>query len=219
MRLEIDGEHTNVKFSACHFIAGHEKCGRLHGHTYVVSLRIHGDIGEKGMVMDFVQIKRGLRSIVDDLDHRVLIPGNSKRITVSVGDEVVVLAGCKRYVFPVEDVVLLDTEESSAEELSRVLLQRLIGSVRIPRQRREHRAGHPRGAGSERMGLPSLPVIAMRAVSLLSGGLDSTVVLGLCPFQGLRRDAAHRTLWSETLPGTGVGEEGGGALRISEATW
>ena len=85
MRLEIDGEHTNVKFSACHFIAGHEKCGRLHGHTYVVSLRINGDIGEKGMVMDFVQIKRGLRSIVDDLDHRVIIPGNSKRITVSVG--------------------------------------------------------------------------------------------------------------------------------------
>ena len=132
MRLEIDGEHTNVKFSACHFIAGHEKCGRLHGHTYVVSLRINGDIGEKGMVMDFVQIKRGLRSIVDDLDHRVIIPGDSKRITVSVGDEVEVLAGCKRYVFPVEDVVLLDTEESSAEELSRILLQRLIASVRFP---------------------------------------------------------------------------------------
>jgi 6-pyruvoyltetrahydropterin/6-carboxytetrahydropterin synthase len=132
MRLEIDGEHTNVKFSACHFIAGHEKCGRLHGHTYVVSLRIHGDIGDKGMVMDFVQIKRGLRSIVDDLDHRVIIPGDSKRITVSVGDEVEVLAGCKRYVFPIEDVVLLDTEESSAEELSRVLLQRLIESVRFP---------------------------------------------------------------------------------------
>jgi 6-pyruvoyltetrahydropterin/6-carboxytetrahydropterin synthase len=132
MRLEIDGEHTNVKFSACHFIAGHEKCGRLHGHTYVVSLRIMGDIGEKGMVMDFVQIKRGLRSIVDDLDHRVIIPGDSKRITVSVGDEVEVLAGCKRYVFPVEDVVLLDTEESSAEELSRVLLQRLIDSVGFP---------------------------------------------------------------------------------------
>jgi 6-pyruvoyltetrahydropterin/6-carboxytetrahydropterin synthase len=132
MRLEIDGEHTNVKFSACHFIAGHEKCGRLHGHTYVVSLRIIGDIGDKGMVMDFVQIKRGLRSIVDDLDHRVIIPADSKRITVSVGDEVEVLAGCKRYVFPVEDVVLLDTEESSAEELSRMLLQRLIGSVVFP---------------------------------------------------------------------------------------
>ena len=38
MRLEIDGEHAGVKFSACHFIAGHEKCGRLHGHSYVVSM-------------------------------------------------------------------------------------------------------------------------------------------------------------------------------------
>jgi 6-pyruvoyltetrahydropterin/6-carboxytetrahydropterin synthase len=132
MRLEIDGEHANIKFSACHFIAGHEKCGRLHGHTYVVSVRIHGDIGEEGMVMDFVQIKRGLRRIVEDLDHRVLLPANSKRITVSLGEEVVVMVGHKRYVFPNEDVVLLDTEESSAEELSRVLLHRLIGLVVFP---------------------------------------------------------------------------------------
>jgi 6-pyruvoyltetrahydropterin/6-carboxytetrahydropterin synthase len=132
MRIEIDGEHANIKFSACHFIAGHEKCGRLHGHTYVVSVRIHGEVGDNGMVMDFVQIKRGLRGIVEDLDHRVLIPANSKRITVSLGDEVIVKVGHKRYVFPIEDVVLLDTEESSAEELSRALLQRLISVVEFP---------------------------------------------------------------------------------------
>jgi len=132
MRIEIDGEHANIKFSACHFIAGHEKCGRLHGHTYVVSVRIHGEVGDNGMVMDFVQIKRGLRGIVEDLDHRVLIPANSKRITVSLEDEVIVKVGHKRYVFPIEDVVLLDTEESSAEELSRALLQRLISVVVFP---------------------------------------------------------------------------------------
>lgn len=133
MRLEVDGEHANIKFSACHFIAGHEKCGRLHGHTYVVSLKLFGDIGENGMIMDFVLVKRALRKMADELDHRVLIPSNSKKVKVTVDDEVLVTVENKRYVFPAEDVVLLDTSESSAEELARALLERLMQTVPFPK--------------------------------------------------------------------------------------
>jgi 6-pyruvoyltetrahydropterin/6-carboxytetrahydropterin synthase len=132
MRLEVQGEHANIKFSACHFIAGHEKCGRLHGHSYVLSVKLFGDIGENGMIMDFVTVKKALRNIADELDHRVLIPSNSKRITISVGEEVEITAGPKRYIFPLEDVVLLDTSESSAEEMSRALLLRLLQMVQFP---------------------------------------------------------------------------------------
>ena len=78
MRLEIDGEFAGIRFSACHFIAGHRKCGRLHGHTYVVSLKLHGDMGKDGMVMDFIPLKKELRAIAEELDHRVLVPANSK---------------------------------------------------------------------------------------------------------------------------------------------
>jgi 6-pyruvoyltetrahydropterin/6-carboxytetrahydropterin synthase len=132
MRLEVEGEHANIKFSACHFIAGHEKCGRLHGHSYVISLKLYGEVGDDGMIMDFVLVKKGLRAIAEELDHRVLIPSNSPGIAVSVGEEIIVNVGPKRYVFPAEDVVLLDTVASSAEELSRVLLSRLLQLVRFP---------------------------------------------------------------------------------------
>jgi 6-pyruvoyltetrahydropterin/6-carboxytetrahydropterin synthase len=132
MRLEVDGEHANIKFSACHFIAGHEKCGRLHGHTYIVSLKLFGDIGDNGMIMDFVLVKKALRAMAEELDHRVLIPSNSNKVKVTVADEVLVVAGCKRYMFPIEDVVLLDTMESSAEEMSRALLKRLLQMVSFP---------------------------------------------------------------------------------------
>lgn len=132
MRLEVDGEHANIKFSACHFIAGHEKCGRLHGHTYIISVKLHGETGEHGMIMDFVTLKKALRALAEDLDHRVLIPSNSKRIHISVGEEVFVKVCNKRYVFPLEDVVLLDTEESSAEELARALLFQLVQAVKFP---------------------------------------------------------------------------------------
>jgi 6-pyruvoyltetrahydropterin/6-carboxytetrahydropterin synthase len=132
LRLEIDGEYTGIRFSACHFIAGHEKCGRMHGHTYVVSLKLHGDMGHDGMMMDFIPLKKQLRAIADQLDHRILIPANSKKITISTGDEVLINAGCKRYVLPNEDVVMLPTTESSAEELCHYILSKVLETVKFP---------------------------------------------------------------------------------------
>ncbi|MCK4717968.1 MAG: 6-carboxytetrahydropterin synthase, partial [Thermoplasmata archaeon] len=44
--LELNGWDTGITFSASHFIPGHKKCGRLHGHGYGVRVRGHGDIGE-----------------------------------------------------------------------------------------------------------------------------------------------------------------------------
>ena len=84
MILEIDGGYSGIKFSACHFIPRHEKCSRLHGHSYIVRLRLDGDIGEDGMIMDFVILKRKLREMIEEFDHRTLIPSKSKEVSVSV---------------------------------------------------------------------------------------------------------------------------------------
>ena len=51
MILEIDGGHSGIRFSACHFIPHHDKCSRLHGHSYILRLRLEGDIGENGSVV------------------------------------------------------------------------------------------------------------------------------------------------------------------------
>lgn len=132
MRLEIDGRDAGIKFSACHFIPGHDKCGRLHGHAYIVHLVLHGEKGERGMIMDFVVLKRALRAIADQLDHRVLLPGNCPHIEMEVGDEVVVATEGKRYVFPADDVTILDVEETSAEEIARVVMDMLTAQVDFP---------------------------------------------------------------------------------------
>lgn len=141
MRLEIDGEFAGIRFSACHFIAGHQKCGRLHGHTYIVSLKLHGEMGKDGMIMDFIPLKRELRSIAEQLDHRVLIPANSKKITISLGDEVYIKAEGKKYALPKEDVIMLPTEESSAEELSHFILTNLLKAVDFPPNVKEVEVG------------------------------------------------------------------------------
>ena len=57
---------------SAHFIPGHETCGNMHGHTYKVELIIEGEVGGKGMVMDFYDMKSILRRVLSEYDHRCL---------------------------------------------------------------------------------------------------------------------------------------------------
>ena len=133
MILEIDGGYSGIRFSSCHFIPRHEKCSRLHGHSYIVRLRLEGDIGEDGMIMDFVVLKRALRAMVDSFDHHILLPSRSEEVSIKVeGQEVHVENDCKRYVFPLMDVVMLDVPTTTAEEMSRMMTEVLAGEVSIP---------------------------------------------------------------------------------------
>ncbi len=133
MLLEIDGGYSGLRFSACHFIPRHEKCSRLHGHSYIVRLRMEGDIGEEGMIMDFVILKRTLKKIIDEVDHRTLLPARSKEVKIDVeGDSVEVVSGCKRSVFPKEDVALLDVPTTTAEAMCKMMTLRMKAEIDFP---------------------------------------------------------------------------------------
>ncbi|AGI47451.1 6-pyruvoyl-tetrahydropterin synthase [Thermoplasmatales archaeon BRNA1] len=131
--LEIDGGYGGIRYSACHFIPNHEKCSRLHGHSYIIHLRLEGDIGENGMVMDFVELKRELKKIVEEMDHAVLLPAKSDvvHITEEGGDVHVECLG-KRYMFPKCDVRMLDVPTTTAEEMTKMMAERMVREVNIP---------------------------------------------------------------------------------------
>jgi len=76
--MEIFKEFT---FEAAHLLpnvpAGH-KCGRLHGHSYCITVYVSGNIGEtSGWIMDFADLKVAFKPTYEALDHRYLneIPG------------------------------------------------------------------------------------------------------------------------------------------------
>jgi len=143
MILEIDGGHTGIRFSACHFIPMHEKCSRLHGHTYIVRLRLEGEIDEEsGMVMDFVVLKKKLRSMIDEMDHMILLPSRSKIVKITKSDNHLEVQSCnKKYVFPLEDVVLLDVTTTTAEEMSKLMVERLAKDIDLPKNVRSISVG------------------------------------------------------------------------------
>lgn len=69
-KMEIFKEFT---FDAAHHLPnmpeGH-KCGRLHGHSFHVSVYVKGPVDEKsGWVQDYADIKTAFSPILDQLDH------------------------------------------------------------------------------------------------------------------------------------------------------
>jgi 6-pyruvoyltetrahydropterin/6-carboxytetrahydropterin synthase len=64
MKLGVT-EHADC----AHFLPGHPKCGPLHGHTYKVEVTIDGK-PQAGMIMDFADLKHGVREVLSQYDHR-----------------------------------------------------------------------------------------------------------------------------------------------------
>ena len=63
------------RFEAAHLIPGLKKghkCGRLHGHSWVVKLEFGGEVQDDGMVIDFGIVSEFFAPILDQLDHRYL---------------------------------------------------------------------------------------------------------------------------------------------------
>lgn len=131
MFIEIDGWMAKLRFSACHFIPNHPKCGCLHGHTYAISVRLKGEqVGE--FIIDFEKVKKIVNELCDRLDHRVLIAESDPRLRIEKNNEVSVeiIESKKRYVLPSEDVVFLPTASVSAEDLCKYFTARIVKALR-----------------------------------------------------------------------------------------
>lgn len=116
-------------FASAHFItfAGH-RCEGLHGHNYRARVTIEGALNnESWFVFDFVELKRIMKRLCDDIDHLVLLPLESDRIgVVEQGDTVSVsVDGKLRYVFPRRDCALLPIPNTTVEMLAQMLTERL----------------------------------------------------------------------------------------------
>ncbi len=61
-------------FAAAHYIKNyHGKCENLHGHNYKVRVYVKGnELDKGGMLLDFSILKRALKEVFKDLDHKNL---------------------------------------------------------------------------------------------------------------------------------------------------
>jgi 6-pyruvoyl-tetrahydropterin synthase len=130
---------TGFRFSAAHFTSHTGERERLHGHNYSVSLRINGkikdaDVENDGIMIDFGELKKAVRAVCEDLHERFLCATLSTTTKCSINHEkkqveLQCLCDGASFSFPLDDCVLLPLKNSTVEELSKYVAQRIVKSV------------------------------------------------------------------------------------------
>jgi 6-pyruvoyl-tetrahydropterin synthase len=120
-------------FSAAHAGLHGGQFEPLHGHSFTVTLRLHGDLDQAGMVCDFSMVKGALAAVIAPLRRRTLMPARPPGGRCGEQDgQVVIECGAKRYSLPAGDVVLLPVVNTTTEAIAGWLLDRLIPSIAVP---------------------------------------------------------------------------------------
>lgn len=156
-----------LTFAAAHFIAWEDGgCERLHGHNYRVAVTLEGRVNEAGYVIDFLALREAAEAVLDELDHRVLLPEAGERIQVSrEGERVRVRCAEREWVFPAGDVRILPIDNTTSERLAGLIAERLAvrlqaggeapGRLEVEVEESPGLAArHTREPGSERPGAP-----------------------------------------------------------------
>lgn len=125
-RIDISKEYLN--FSAGHFtIFSATERENLHGHNFQVCCSVTAQVGENGMAFDYVLLKRVLKGLCDELDERVLLPECSPHLRLEREKGLVwALFGTERIPFLERDCLPLPIRNVTIEELSALLLRRLV---------------------------------------------------------------------------------------------
>jgi 6-pyruvoyltetrahydropterin/6-carboxytetrahydropterin synthase len=136
-RVQVSKDY--LVFASAHFITfrGHQ-CETLHGHNYRVGVAVEGTVEPETLfVLDFSVLKQITRRLVDEIDHKVLLPQQNPKLAFrEEGSRLAVdYFGEPTYVFPRADCALLPIPNTTAE----MLAQYLGGRVRDELARSGHR--------------------------------------------------------------------------------
>ena len=134
-------EKEYFKFSCAHFlIFPNGEKERLHGHNYHVRCEISGELTDKGILIDFIQVKPFIRELCDYLDEHWIIPEHNSILTYNHRDDghTEVQFNDMKYLAPSEEIIVLPINNTSAENLAawfaRSLHSKLVdefGSMRV----------------------------------------------------------------------------------------
>ena len=79
---------TSAAFDSAHFLAGYNgKCANIHGHRWTVEVVVAGselvpDGEKRGMIIDFGDLKKAVRSLADSFDHALIYEEGFRLIAV-----------------------------------------------------------------------------------------------------------------------------------------
>ena len=112
----MDGKRTvtirgdEFKFCCAHFVAYKGFRERLHGHNYTVEVQMAGPMNAvDGYVIDFGDVKKGVRMICKSLNERIIVPLDSEHLKISIKEH--------HPAYSTDQTKLITCSQASLEEL------------------------------------------------------------------------------------------------------
>lgn len=120
-----------LTFSALHCVTfgGSDgwKIEPLHGHDFKIRFTIDGPLGQDGMVLDFCSIINIFQQILPQVNHKLILAKKSPVFvyhTKGKNTEILIRNSQeKKWSFPTEDILFIDRENTTTEELADFLLE------------------------------------------------------------------------------------------------
>lgn len=139
-RYKVRVTKDYLVFCSGHFITYMgDQCERIHGHNYRTAVEVEDELDSNHYVFDFIALKDITRAIVDELDHRMLLPTRSDLIHLEEdGPNWRVRYKDRYWSFPRDECALVPIANTTAELLATHIANRLLQefslkSLPIPR--------------------------------------------------------------------------------------
>ncbi|MBC7741926.1 MAG: 6-carboxytetrahydropterin synthase [Bdellovibrionaceae bacterium] len=124
----------NFKFSAAHFLIFDDyKAEMLHGHNYQVKVDVVGpapsEYKNDGYFIDFNVLKKQIKARLDEWDEHILLPSLHKDMKYKIsldGKNYEIHFRDRYYSLPINEVIWLEVNNTSVEQLSQILAQDLF---------------------------------------------------------------------------------------------
>ncbi len=126
-RYKVRVTKDYLVFCSGHFITYNgDQCERIHGHNYRTAVEVEDDLDLNHYVFDFIALKDLTRAIVDELDHRMLLPTRSDQIQLhEEGPNWKVTYQDRYWSFPRNECALVPIANTTAELLADHIATRL----------------------------------------------------------------------------------------------
>ncbi len=120
--FSVNVNSVKLRFASAHMATLGDELEPLHGHNYVVSCTVTGDLTDDDWVIDFSVIKNAVYDVCKLLDHKFILQRNSSILEIDENNEFwFIVHNQKEYKFPKNDVVALDINNTTAENLAKWL--------------------------------------------------------------------------------------------------
>lgn len=132
MLTTLELARAEFGFHAAHLALYRGELEPLHGHTFQVALRVTGELGADGTLVEFAAIRAAVRDAVAPLRRRTLVPGRAPELQiVPERDGLSITDGAKRYLLPAADVTVLPLANTTLEALAGHLLGQSLPQLEL----------------------------------------------------------------------------------------